>query len=545
MDPTKTKVLIVDDDPALLRMLSAVLEMDGYQVQTAADGLEAIDAIELDCPHVLITDWEMPHVDGLELCDRVRKLDLPHYVYVMLLTGRSHSKDIVQGLNAGADDFITKPVQRGELSARLKAGTRIVKLEQQLSHLANVDTLTGLPTRRSFYEQSDKELIRARRHKIPLSCVAIDLDFFKRINDTYGHAAGDTVLKSIGRVLKKRCRVTDLICRSGGEEFAVLLPETHEREAAQWAERVREQIAELEFEFNFTPVSLTVSFGIAEWRDNCSDLPNFLDRADQALLVAKQSGRDRVVCYSSIDDSTDLHGPFSGDSTDAFAGALAKHAMTVVVAPLEQDETIGQAAEFFVWSRLGSAPVVDKERKLVGIVTEQDLLNAMFTPDCWNQPISQLMKTNVVAYEEDAPVRMIYEFLCRVSIRQVIIVRNGVPVGIISRSSLVRWFNHWIACGGEGGKLPNPESVTSSKCSKGMVLEIVEQILAQATDFQQQLKEPTDDAILYIVGGASRIQELVNDLLAFSNFANESQRDESVGSTGLVHSVPIERNELD
>ena len=162
MNPTDSKVLLVDDDAAILRLLSTWLQQAGYAVRCAGDGRQALAAIEAECPDFLVTDWEMPNIDGLELCQRVRRLQLPHYVYILFLTVKSASEDMIEGLEVGADDFLSKPASRGELLARMRAGARVIELERRLSLMARTDPLTGLMTRRTFYEALEREWHRAK-----------------------------------------------------------------------------------------------------------------------------------------------------------------------------------------------------------------------------------------------------------------------------------------------------------------------------------------------------------------------------------------------
>ena len=222
MTPANYRVLLVDDDPAMLRILSKWLAKAGYPVRTAVDGQEALEAIELECPDFLVTDWEMPRLDGLELCRRVREMLLPHYVYIIFLTVRTGAKEMIAGLENGADDFLTKPVTEGELLARMRSSLRVLELERRLSVMAHTDSLTGLLTQRSFYESLEKEWHRAKRFHLPLSCVMMDLDFFKQVNDVHGHQAGDSVLKFVAELLVDNCRASDTVCRYGGEEFCTM-----------------------------------------------------------------------------------------------------------------------------------------------------------------------------------------------------------------------------------------------------------------------------------------------------------------------------------
>jgi diguanylate cyclase (GGDEF)-like protein len=284
---SNSKVLVVDDDSAMLRILSVWLEKAGYEVRQAGDGRQALAAIETECPNYLITDWEMPNLNGLELCRKVRDMNLSHYVYILFLTVRSKSSEVIEGLEVGADDFLTKPVRQDGLLARMRAGARIVELEHRLSRMARIDQLTQLMPQRVFYECLEKEWQRAQRTPMPLSCVMLDIDFFKRINDVHGHPTGDEVLKIVSQVLRDSCRASDSPCRYGGEEFCVMLPETDEGAAAVWAERVRRKLAELAIPAGDRELRITASFGIAQKRDDTHTAEELVDRADQALLCAK------------------------------------------------------------------------------------------------------------------------------------------------------------------------------------------------------------------------------------------------------------------
>ena len=293
------KVLVVDDDPAMRRILTKVLEAAGYEVICAGDGSEAIKMLQQAPPSFVITDWDMPVLNGAEFCRMVRLEDLPHYVYIVMLTG-SYTNQLVEGLSSGADDFVTKPVKSQELLARMQAGTRVLEVEEKLSLLASHDPLTELVNRRTFFTTLDMECRRSQRTAYPLSCVMIDVDLFKKVNDTHGHMVGDAVLKSISSVLTKCCRDTDCVGRYGGEEFAVMLPDTDEHGAMLWAERCRLAVAEALVLVDQTSVHVTASMGVAQRNDDCAEPKKLLDVADQALLEAKSLGRNRVVAFSSM-----------------------------------------------------------------------------------------------------------------------------------------------------------------------------------------------------------------------------------------------------
>jgi diguanylate cyclase (GGDEF)-like protein len=535
MSPADFKVLLVDDDPAMLRILSKRLEKAGYPVRTAGDGQEALCAIEEECPDFLITDWEMPRINGLELCRRVREMRLPHYVFVVFLTVKSTSEEIVAGLEVGADDFLTKPVDQGELLARMRAGSRILELEQRLSVMARTDSLTGLMTQRSFYELLDKEWQRSRRFHLPLSCVMIDLDFFKRINDIHGHPAGDAILAAVARLLTGSCRGCDSVCRYGGEEFCVMLPETGESDAAVWAERVRRRMAAVVVPVGGKEIRITGSFGAAQRHDDTQTAEELVDLADQALLCAKQSGRDRVVRYESLADADERELADARQYEGLFQGIAARHVMTPLVACLREDETVGQAAEFFLRSRINSTPVVDAAGRLAGMLSEKDLLATMVSLDCWQRPVREVMKPNVISYEEETPIRSIYEFLCRVSIRRVVIAQDGRPTGTISRGTLLRWFRNLVISKGllAAPEIPQHGDLDPHR-SRERLAETARELARQASELQRRFQENADDLVPYVVGGATGMQELVNDLLAYSRYANQSNGLAAVEQTMVI-----------
>jgi diguanylate cyclase (GGDEF)-like protein len=525
------KVLLVDDDPAMLRLLAKWLESEGFQVLRAGDGRMAMELIEAERPRLLVTDWEMPNLNGLELCRWVRSQNFGHYIYTVFLTVRTGSTDMLKGLEAGADDFLKKPVDRNELLARIRAGSRVMELEQRLSLLANTDALTGLATRRVLFEDVRREWGRAERYHSPLSCVMIDIDFFKRINDIHGHQAGDEVLRCVGQALKSGVRTCDYVGRYGGEEFCVFLPETDEEQAQQWAERMRSRLAELPIFVNETRLDITASFGVAQRLADTATPEVLVDMADQALVVAKRSGRDRVVTYRTLIQSTVLSRA-GGDLAAMLQGIPARDAMTAIVAPLNMDDTVATAANYFLKFRIPSAPVVDNSGQLVGILSEKDLMSIMLGPHWWTIPIRDVMKRNVVCYEEETPALAIYEFLARVVIRGVVIVKHGRPTGLITRGCLLRFFMSLLAARRTEGVFPEVDATASELVERmgqgrfqDRIAQTVRSLAAEACDMEQRLGASEADLVPCVVGGASRVQELVIDLLAMSRYVNTAAED--------------------
>lgn len=289
------RVLIADDDRLSALMLEANLKASGYEVTVVSDGGQAWQILKTnDRPQIAILDWMMPVMDGLEVCRKVRRASGP-YVYILLLTGNTDPDSVVTGMDAGADDYIRKPFHPAELKARLRSGKRIVDLEEKLRRQATHDALTGILNRGAIMERIAIEMERAYREKELLCVAMVDLDHFKRINDTHGHSAGDTVLCETASRMSSVLRPYDSIGRYGGEEFIVVFPSCDAANAAAIAERIRRSISAVPVTALSEKIFVTASIGIAEARQS-HDADAVIREADNALFRAKQAGRDRVEC---------------------------------------------------------------------------------------------------------------------------------------------------------------------------------------------------------------------------------------------------------
>jgi diguanylate cyclase (GGDEF)-like protein len=532
MTTPATPVLLVDDDPAMLRLIGKWLESAGYQVSRAGDCRTAIELITAERPAILVADAEMPQMDGIELCRWVRSQHLPTYLYTILLTVRGDSDEMVQCFESGADDFVKKPVDRNELLARLRSASRVTDLERQLNQIANTDSITGLATRRTLMSGLEREWKRSERHDLPLSCVMLDIDFFKRINDTFGHAAGDEVLRRVGQLLLRESRATDIAGRYGGEEFCLGLPDTTEDQAAACGERIRQLIAAEPFTFDDKPLQVTASFGVAQRLADMRTPDQLVEQADQALLVAKRSGRDRVItCRSLL--AAEVPGNDRKDPAELLRGIAARTVMTSIVAPLHEDDTVATAADYFLRLRIHIAPVVDASGQLCGILAERDVMAVMLGRDWWKTQIKDAMKRNVVCYEEQTPALTIYEFLGRVTIRSVVIVNRGRPTGLISRDSFLRFFINTLAVHRTAEIFPDIDEaeralldLTAQLPPENRIVQAVRQMAAEADDLERRMAgEDSTNLVPCVVGGASRMQELVNDLLALSRFLDDQRQD--------------------
>jgi two-component system, cell cycle response regulator len=305
------KVLIVEDDPISLKLLSGTLSQLNYDVVEAKNGVEAWQILQQRTIRLVITDWVMPEMDGITLTRLIRETEMAGYIYIIVLTGRQGIENIVDGLDAGADDYLIKPFDPKELSSRLHIGARILDLEQRLKgayermyELAMHDELTGLWNRRAFYTHAQSELERSERMVHALSILLLDIDHFKLVNDRYGHLVGDRALIMLAETITKNLRSYDRAGRWGGEEFIILLPETSLNEAVEIAERLRIQVmnarlpVHVEDQDNFDDeLGIEISLGVATLNlGSAVSLDQLFDAADEMLYLAKRQGRNRV-CY--------------------------------------------------------------------------------------------------------------------------------------------------------------------------------------------------------------------------------------------------------
>ncbi|MFQ5589543.1 MAG: diguanylate cyclase [Phycisphaerae bacterium] len=348
------RILLIDDDPEALRLLESHLTSGGHQVLTATNGAEAMQILLSEGPPMVITDWMMPKVDGLELCRRIHSHEGIAFVYIIVVTAHSDEDRIVEALDAGADDCISKPFRRKELLARVRAGSRVIQLRadldrrnrevhrfnaemalahsklhdanEKLRHMATTDELTGLTNRRASMQRLAEHWMSASRHSDALACIMLDIDHFKGINDTYGHAVGDLVLKETAGVLRRKARTEEQVCRIGGEEFLVICPRTTESEAAIAAERLCRSVEENKIDTGAHQLSVTISLGVAERRPAMLSPDDLLAVADRALYTAKRDGRNIVRLASRCERETapdeDAHDDLSAEppSLPACAG---------------------------------------------------------------------------------------------------------------------------------------------------------------------------------------------------------------------------------
>jgi len=305
---TPAKILVVDDDASVMKVAVDTLEGLGFVIETAADGVEAVEKVRADPPDLMILDVMMPKMNGLEVCRIVKSFAAESFIPIILVTVKSDIDSKVTGLKIGADDYLTKPYNPLELRARVASMLRIKSVQdkidakrRELESLSVTDDLTGLHSHRAMQQRLRDEFLRAQRYNDPLSLLMIDIDHFKQVNDKLGHLFGDRVLTDLAKVLTKAVRETDFVARYGGEEFLVLLPQTHFAGSLPVAERIWRNVGEAEFTDGKERARLTVSVGVSFFPNkNVASVDELVANSDQALYQAKHEGRNRICIFQQV-----------------------------------------------------------------------------------------------------------------------------------------------------------------------------------------------------------------------------------------------------
>jgi diguanylate cyclase (GGDEF)-like protein len=440
------RVLIADDVPDNVKLLKLCLEDEGYEVVTAVNGQQAL-ALASECvPDTILLDVMMPVLDGVEACRQLKQDERLGAIPVIMVTALDQEHDVIRGLDAGADDYITKPFNERVVAARTRAAVRRreavaenARLMHELEQQATTDALTGLLNRRTFFAGFERELRLSCRHDTPLSVLLMDLDFFKKVNDDYGHPVGDATLRAVAAQLKREFRTTDLLCRFGGEEFGMLLPSTDEANARDSGERARTAIAEMDISAGASQIRITASFGVASRLGDCCSVDELLELADEALKVAKQTGRNRVVTNSGLTSEVPQRDAEVHSADAALMGVIARDVMTAPIACIHEHAWLDEAVQTLLDRKINSMPVTNDEGLLVGILSEKDVMVALSNGDLCERRVCDQMSANVVTFQETDSAHSIYRFLCRNAIRRIVVVEGGRPTGVISRGGLLRW----------------------------------------------------------------------------------------------------------
>ena len=291
------KVLIIDDSPDALALAKVRLASEGLDILCAGGAIAGLDAVAREKPDLILLDVDMPDMSGFDVCRTLKEdVDLC-MIPIIFLSGSDSAEDKAQGLDLGGMDYVTKPFDSFELRARVHAALRMKRLQDMLIEYALVDPLTSLPNRRALMEQLSREWARVQRYGGSLAVVMADIDHFKNVNDTYGHAAGDKLLVQVARVIASQCRETDMPARYGGEEFIIIVPGEAASSAISLAERCRQAVEEMLVTIGNRVITKTATFGVAD-ATNASSIESLINAADEALYRGKVSGRNIVVVAS-------------------------------------------------------------------------------------------------------------------------------------------------------------------------------------------------------------------------------------------------------
>ncbi len=409
------------------------------QVDSAYQGEEGISmikqALDEGRPYSLaFIDVRMPPgIDGIQTTKRIWEIDPEIQVVVCSAYSDYSWQDIVQELTHTSQFLVLKkPFE--SIEVRQLASTLHQRWED-----SRYDLLTGLVNRRAYMDHFMLQKKSSILNGTPLSCIMIDLDYFKRINDDFGHATGDCVLRAVAQILIGSARPGDIICRYGGEELCVLLKNVDEEQAIEWAERVRRRIATTTLaHYQGEPINLTASFGVHELKDPDMDPTEALDRADAALRSAKSHGRNRVVSTGTCIGG---HADILDDKCLSSLEGITADSIMHPVPSIPHDATLKECAEQLMKFCLSSVPVVGEDGKVIGQLSENDLLkcissNSEVTSD---MAAHDVMNSSVVCYPVSTPLHEIFTFLIRVQIPHVVIVKSGKPIGVIARSTLLGW----------------------------------------------------------------------------------------------------------
>lgn len=299
------KILLIDDSRLIAHVAKTILTKRGHEVVLAEDGMAGLEAAKSEQPDLILLDLIMPVMDGYQVCQKLKEEESTIEIPVIMLTSKAEPADKVKGLEIGALDYVTKPFDEGELVARVNIHLRLKELyeavqekNRQLQDLANKDGLTGLYNHRYFHEQLSKDFLHAKRYDESLSCVLLDIDYFKKFNDTHGHQTGDVVLSTLGRVIEDSIRDGDLAARYGGEEFALVLYHADGPAGYQVAERLRQMVESHEVHDKGNVLHVTISVGVATFPSGqIRDSKELIECADKALYKAKENGRNRVEIF--------------------------------------------------------------------------------------------------------------------------------------------------------------------------------------------------------------------------------------------------------
>lgn len=430
--------VVINDGSHAIGLIIKWLQSVGMNVRTCGEYAAAKHLIREECPMVVISDWGQNRAAAEMFCRWIREERLPRYVYTMVMADRGLLNDPTLAYRLGIDDVFSQTISREELLSRINSAGRVIELENHLRTVERNDPLTGLATLRYLNDQLKREWVRARNYHLPMSCVVIDVDDFSEINRDYGVEAGDRVLQQLAQTITVQGRQIDYLCRLDSDRLLLVLPECAEINAYRAAMRIEMLVDKMVVDVNDTQVRCSVSMGVAQRNNDVPNLEALIDNAEIALKVAKSSGKRHVVCLGHCQESA---GIMAADDQvrERLEHLTASEIMTSPILTIVQSDTIATATHLLIKEGFNSAPVVDEKGYLVGVISEKDLMQAFRRPEAGNTLVSDVMRGEVVSFDEADPAIHIYEYLSQAAMRRVIVVKDQRPTGVISRGNCLRW----------------------------------------------------------------------------------------------------------
>jgi two-component system, cell cycle response regulator len=429
------KILLVSEDRGLLRGLFRFLTVFGYEVDEAADAQQALAAWEAKRPDFLIIDGPQAFQRSLQRCMSTHVMGETIKVYTFLLTGPEHEVDPAASLAAGVDDFLAKPLDYGELLARLQAGARSVEFERRLRSQAATHPLTGCLTRSALVRRIGAAAADPQNAERWCACVVLDLDFFRRVNYHHGHQAGDELLKSIAQKIRSYCGDGAPLACFGADRFGVFLAGKNESEAAAWAEQLRRELADAEFTWQDAVMRITASFGVSAAKGRSLKAEDFVQTAADALRQAKASGRDCVARYREFDEESKAWNELAAPGR-LFERTCARNVMIPCSAAISPKESLPVAVAMFKKTQLAALPVVDAAGKLKGLLLDETVFEDLSEDRVSNGTVGEVMLADPPRFEECDRFESLLDFFTRQSRALAVVTHQGRPTGLVTRQSL-------------------------------------------------------------------------------------------------------------
>ncbi len=429
MTGRRLKVLVVSEDRKTLRHIAQFLNVFGYDPRQAASVDQAQMALEADPPDFLILDGDLADAGGLQLAQSDGSYRGAGQIYTFLLVSGVQPRTLIEALEAGVDDFLTKPIVHGEVVVRLRAAARALEYDRRLQAQMGVDRSTDMPNRSALRTRLAQELNRSATGSRPPACVVIDIDALERINRSSGRPTGDRLIRDVAGVLQDQCEDGQWVACFGGGRFGVLLPQRSVGEAVEWAEAVHATLEKTEFVCADKVLRVTVSVGVAGCSDATHTASEAIEDALSALQQAKDSGRNCVVQFAQFDDEARQWAKLAAPGK-LFETTRVRDVMIPCTLLLRCDDSVQQAAALFQSAQLRTMPVVDVQGQLVGIVSKSAV-----TSDA-AQRVEEIMSTSVRSLDEEIPFGELMDVCSREMPRLIVVTCGGRPTGFVSPSQL-------------------------------------------------------------------------------------------------------------